>query len=458
MNHRYLTHALCALSLGCSLSSSLPAAAQESCLLGLEQLITQAIQTDPWLTGSKLRQTSIQQEGQAANHLPDPVLSFGAMNLAAPINGDSLSQEPMTQLRVGLSQQFARGDSLAIKQAQLDKQAEEYPYLRQHRRAQLTSQVAQLWLELYLHHQTISLIQDEQRLLDELAQTTKSSYSHGGVNAQQQDVVRVDLALIQLQDRLVAAEQQREMAFANLSRWVPDVNNGLDCRVAGFDLQELTQILPKDLDQVLTHRGSAAHFYDLITQHPSVRAVDTRYESAQQGVRYAKEQLKPQWGMNASYGYRRDSIDGSSRADLVSVGVTLDMPLFSREKQDSKVAASVANAQAIQTDKRLAMQKLLSELEREIRTFQRLQERHHIYQQSLMEQLALQVETQMSAYIHQQGSLSDVVRARIELLNANISLLQISVQSMQTQARTNYYLTQADTTQSELSIQSGVQP
>ena len=50
------------------------------------------------------------------------------MNL--PTDGFAFDQEGMTQFKVGLSQQFSRGDSLALQQQALKQSVEQYPWLR----------------------------------------------------------------------------------------------------------------------------------------------------------------------------------------------------------------------------------------------------------------------------------------------------------------------------------------
>jgi hypothetical protein len=61
--------------------------------------------------------------------LPDPKVSLGIMNL--PTDTWDLDQEGMTQLKVGVSQMFPRGDSLEIKKDQLQIESTKFPLLRE---------------------------------------------------------------------------------------------------------------------------------------------------------------------------------------------------------------------------------------------------------------------------------------------------------------------------------------
>ena len=59
------------------------------------------------------------EQAVAEGQLPDPKLRLGALNF--PTDSFNRSQEPMTQLLVGLSQAFPRGDTLALKRRQSEQ-------------------------------------------------------------------------------------------------------------------------------------------------------------------------------------------------------------------------------------------------------------------------------------------------------------------------------------------------
>ena len=84
--------------------------------LTLEAAIAQAIGSDPWLNGSRYREDTLASESISASTLPDPKVSLMAANF--PTDSFDINQEPMTQLTVGVSQMFPRGDSLALTSRQ----------------------------------------------------------------------------------------------------------------------------------------------------------------------------------------------------------------------------------------------------------------------------------------------------------------------------------------------------
>ncbi len=192
-----------ALSLGVVLITSSLVKAEP---LALNQVIDYALTHEPWLQANKYQQQAIEAQSIAAGTLPDPVLTVGLMNL--PTDGFAFDQEGMTQFKVGLSQQFSRGDSLALQQQALRQSAEQYPWLRADRQAQVKAIVSEAWLNAYRAQKSIQLINQDKALFNQLIDITEASYANTLGATRQQDIIRAQLELTRLEDKLVMLEQQ----------------------------------------------------------------------------------------------------------------------------------------------------------------------------------------------------------------------------------------------------------
>lgn len=429
-------------------ASVVPAFAQTS--LSLEQAINLAIQNDPWLHGSQLKQTAIEHRSVATSTLPDPTVSISMMNL--PTDSWQFDQEGMTQFKVGVSQMFPRGDSLDIKAQQLKIQASKFPLLRADRKAKLKTMLSELWLDAYLAQQTIKLIEADWTLFEQMAEVARASYSNAVGKTRQQDVIRAQLEIVQLQDRLTAQKQKFESSIARLNEWLHLYDNSTSDR--NFDtlprVFELSSELPAiSLKSSLLQKPSLMNSSsysrnDLATEfsdHPALLAIDVKRKESEKGIELAKQQYKPQWGVNASYGYRDNMPSGESRADLFSVGVSFDLPLFTGDRQDKHVAASVAESEAVKTEKLLLTKQMISAVEKELSQLTRLSQRQSLYKEQLLKQMHEQAEASLTAYTNDDGDFAEVVRARIAELNARIAALNIDVDLLKTIARMNYFFT-----------------
>ena len=440
LNSSNLTSLSTALILGLSVFS-----AQAEKVVSLEQAITLAQQNDPWLHGSRLKQSAVENRSIASGTLPDPKVSLGIMNL--PTDTWDLDQEGMTQLKVGVSQMFPRGDSLEIKKDQLQIESTKFPLLREDRKAKLKSQVSQLWLDAYLAQQTIKLIEDDWSLFEQMAEVAKASYSNVVGKTRQQDVIRAQLEIVQLDDRLTSQKQKLETTIARLNEWLHIYDADRLNESFNFDAQPLEFSVSKELPSIQLNNPTVLkasnYSRNLLAQelsnHPVILAIDIKRKASEKGIELAKQQYEPQWGVNASYAYRDNMPSGGSRADLFSVGVTFDLPLFTENRQDKQVAASIADSETIKTEKLLLTKQMISVLEKELRQLKRLSDRQSIYQEQLLKQTHDQAEASLTAYTNDDGDFAEVVRARIAELNTRISALRIDVDALKTVARINYF-------------------
>ena len=403
--------------------------------LKLEQAVALAVDADPWLTGSQFTQEALNDEAIAAATLPDPRVSLMAGNF--PVDTFDLNQEAMTQLSVGVSQMFPRGDSLALAQHQKQQLAEQHPLLRLDRKAKVSAMVSQLWLEAFKAQESIRLIEQDRALFEQLVDAAKAGYSSALGRARQQDVIRAQLELTRLEDRLTMLRQQQQAAQKRLTEWI-----GAPATVPLAPVLP-TQSLSRPLSVPTIKQASEHTRYEWIRHHPALRALDQRIDATQTGIDLAKQKYKPEWGLSAQYGYRDSDPMGRDRADLFSVGVTFDLPLFTGNRQDKEVSAAVNRTEAIKTEKHLLGRRLMAELETASVQLARLDERQALYTDQLLPQMAEQAEASLSAYNNDDGDFAEAVRARIAELNAKIDALAIAVDRQKTIAQINYLLAEA---------------
>jgi len=420
-------------------------------VVSLEQAIALAQQNDPWLHGSQLKQQAVEHRSIASSSLPDPKVSLSMMNL--PVDSWAFDQEGMTQFKVGVSQMLPRGDSLAIKESQLKTKASMFPLQRDDRKAKLATKVSELWLEAYLAQQTISLIESDWTLFEQIAEVARASYSSAVGKTRQQDVIRAQLEIVQLADKLAEQKQKFESAIARLNEWLHifDSNNlaetfNFDTQPVAFSVSTSLPVIKLDNPAMLKASQYSRNNLALeLANHPAILAIDVKRKVSDKDVELAKQQYQPQWSVNASYGYRDDMPSGDSRADLFSVGVTFDMPLFTENRQDKQLAASIAESQVIKTEKLLLTKQMIAAIEKELRQLKRLSQRQSIYKDQLLKQTHEQAEASLTAYTNDDGDFAEVVRARIAELNARISALKIDVDALKTVARINYFFAEAST-------------
>lgn len=412
--------------------------------LSFAKAIKLAQNNDPWLTGNMHQQRSITALSIAAQTLPDPKISLGLENL--PTDGYAFDQENMTQAKISVSQIFPRGDIRELKSQQLKRQSEVFPYQRQDRNAQVAVIVGSLWLDTYRIQQSIALIADNRFLFEQLFEVAQASYASASGNTSQQDIVSAQLALTRLEDKLARLSQHKNRLEGQLSQWLmsfasdnelaENINYLWHNMKLSTDIPDIALLNPSLVSGAKWQPAQVLLPY--LSSHPSLLAIDKKVSSSQAGIALAKQKYQPEWGVNASYGYRDDSPMGNSRADLFSVGVSFDLPLFTENRQDQEVQSAISQTEFVKTEKRLRLRKMLSNYASAKGRLLRLKERKWLYHSQLLPQVRDQAKASLTAYTNDEGNFSDVLRSRIEVLNANIDDLTLAVDEQKIHLELNY--------------------
>ncbi len=424
--------------LGC-LSASVVMAAP----LTLDEAVKQALARDIWLDGSRFNEQAKQAMSDAAGRLPDPKVNLALANL--PIDTFDFNQEPMTQLVVGMSQMIPRGDTLELSSRKLAQEGGQQPLLRADRQARVRLVVSQLWLDAWKAQHSMALIEQNRTLFEQLEEVATSSYVSALGRTRQQDLVRAQLELTQIDDRLILLQQQYAAFRQRLAEWLLQVAEDQDITQPMADI-ELAQALPQlalpDAVPVTRSASSADEqmLGRLFMRHPAVQVLARQIDIAHTDVELAQQQYQPQWGVNASYGYRGDDAMGRDRTDFISVGVSLDLPLFSTRKQDSGVEAVSARAEAIKTERLLKLRQMIAGFRTAQAQLVRLDKRLALYRERLLPQSKETVQAALNAYTTDTGDFAEVVRARITELNAQLAELDIAVEQQKQIAQLNYFL------------------
>jgi len=414
--------------------------------LSLLEAVTKAQQNDIWLVKNQYSQDSIDSMGDSVGYLPDPKISLGLQNIAA--DSFDFGQEPMTSLKFGVTQMFPRGDTLDLKQKKLKQLSEQFPYQRENRRARVVIKVANLWFDAYNAQQSIRLIEDNRALFEQLSDVAQASYSSAVGKTRQQDIVRAELELVRLDDRLTMLLQKRDLTMEKISEWMISSKNENSeiFELNNFDSHELklSEDLPiiQPLNEILYTSSEDINANVLITyfsNHPSIQALNHKVMESLSGIELARQKYKAQWGVTAGYGFRDQTPSGINRSDLFSIGVSFDLPIFGSEQQDSNLQSAISKSDSVKTEKWLMYKQMIGSFEANRAKLRRLVERQNLYQKQLLPQIHEQAEASLTAYTNDDGDFAEVVRARIAELNAQIDALGINVEVQKSIVQLNYF-------------------
>ena len=400
--------------LAASLWLSAPAAfAQQRVPLTIAEAEDLAIAAEPGLEALLARADAMQERAVAAGQLPDPMLRVGLSNY--PIQSGGFSTEGMTQAQVGVRQAFprAREHSAAEKRAM----GEAFDHNADARRREVLTSARHAWLDVYLAEQAWELVSESRPLFVDLLTVTRSLYGVG--RKSQHDVLSAELELSRLDDRLIEIGRTRSEAQAALSRWIGDDAY----RPVAIKLPDWEA--PPMLDDL--RAGLAGH--------PLLAAAEAGVEASGAAVRVAEENKKPGWAVDLGYGYREGfQPNGDPRSDMVSLSVTVDLPFFSENRQDRKLAAALSDRRAATNSQAALRAQLGSELDTEYARWTDLTRRLALYDTQILAQSEGRAQAALLAYQSDAGDFADVMRAWIDDLDARLQHIRLQVNRAQSYA------------------------
>ena len=367
------------------------------------------------------RAESLSEQAIADGQLPDPKIKLGMMNF--PVNSFDRSQENMTQLQFGIQQSFPRGRTLHYRSLQtLDiANVDEAKALEQEKK--VIRSLRNSFLDLYLNIKTEAILQQNRDLFTQLLDTTQRQYAVGRDN--QHDVLRAQLELALIDDRIAEITGAKEIALAELARWIGNVSAQ---RPLPDEFPKIKPIV--SLDEMVSN----------LTSHPLIQVEDAVVHASEKNIKIAEEQYKPGWMLDFTYGERTgNNLDGSSRDDFASAMITVDLPIFTDKRQNKRLNASKLQNMASRYSRSDRLLELKRQLEKEHANWVRLGERFELYKTRAVVDAAQNSESTLKAYQNDLTDFTALMRARLTELSTQLDMLKIRVNRAKSQANILYF-------------------
>lgn len=387
--------------------------------LNLREVERVTVQKDFISKARQLRGDALGESAIADAQLPDPQLNLGLFNL--PTDDFDIDSEPNTQLRFGVSQSFPRGKTLAFKEKQTKwASSAEYKHASDAVLKSVRS-VREHYLNLYYQIIAQEIIHESRQYFAQLVDIAESFYKVGRVN--QQDLLRAQLELSKLDDRVIELKTKEDLARAELSKWLNDK--------AFEPIEREYPTLPALISQ--------QEVINSLVNHPSIQAEDSMVSFFDEGVAIAREQYKPGWSIGVEYRKRfGDNNDGSDREDQAAAMVKFDLPIFTDQRQDRRLAASqrqVSAARYVRSDK---LHSLRQAVLRDYAKWKRLSERSELYETRLVPEANANALASLTAYQSGVTEFTTLARARITQLNVRLDALRAKTERSSAHARLLY--------------------
>ena len=303
-----------------------------------DQAIERASHFSPSVKARSTQADAERLKATTANQLPDPKLELGVQDY--PVTGPSAFDplaDDFTMLRVGVSQDFPNPAKrrARVGRAQADIAAAEADVGVEARDVRISVGLA--WIDLYFAKRKLQVLAGLDKNIDDLGATVGARLASG--SARPSDAIRPAQLKADVADSRAAIEADIARARAILVRFTGDPSPDTSGSVP---------------EQLIDHHALAADLESL----PSLRRLDAATGQAEADVRLARADKRPDWSVGVSYGKRAPRF-----GDLLSVGVTIDLPIFAGRRQDPIIAARGREVERARLEREAARRELTAQLE-----------------------------------------------------------------------------------------------
>ncbi len=368
----------------------------------LDDLIEEAIQNNPELKALEETVNIFKEKIPQAKSLDNPRLKLSIMNL--PVDTFRFDQEAMTQKQVSIMQKFPFPGKLELKgyiaEKELEISQEEYIEIKNN----LVMQVKVAYHNLLFIEKARGITQEDRKLLRKFIKIAETKYEVG--KGLQQDVLKAQVELSKMTDRLISLEQKRQSAVAYLYTLL---NRPLQTPFKGSgQLRHIRFNLTfKELQKIADEN------------RPLLIALKYRIERYRLSQRLAVKSYYPDIDVGVSYGQRDDG-SMQERSDFLSSFATINIPLWYKTKEGRKVAEQEANVRKAVEQLNSQKNNVYFQIKEILSEIEKYKQEIELFKTGLIPQSILSLESALAGYKVNKVDFLTLVNNQITLYNYEI--------------------------------------
>jgi outer membrane protein, heavy metal efflux system len=344
-------------------------------VLLLRDVLQEALQKNPEAQSALHAVYALQRRVPQVEALPDPIVSVGWAGNLVPFSvmqGDSSSYRGVT-----VSEQFPYPGKLKLRGAIAGNDADAAQADYETIRRRISVDVTTAYYDYFYYDQAIQITKRNKELLEKLSKIAEARYRVG--KATQADVLRSQVEISLLIEKLTVLEEQRDTAQARLNTFM--------VRTPESPLPPAAEVDPSTL------RFSLEELYPLAANNdPGVLRNRTMVERSRIAVTQAEKDYKPDIGVSYMYQQR------SALPDMNGVTVSVNIPVFYKSKQRQAVAEASEGLISAEKMRDNRLNEIKFELKQKYLRAKASERLLTLYSKGVVPQSSLALESSMASY------------------------------------------------------------
>ena len=343
--------------------------------VSLQQLVQVALAHNPAIKSAAERFQAQRAVVPQARSLPDPMISGGWMGKIIPF--DTMYGDPSSYRGLTVSQAFPFPGKLRLRGKIADREAEAGRWQYEKTERQVVAEVKAAYYAYFYDTKAIGITEKNKDLLEKLESIAEARYRVG--NGIQQDVLRAQIEVSRIDQRLIILRQQEQTARVRL--------NTLLGRDPESPLPPPAEVTPANFVLSLNELYTLAHGND-----PGLERDKRIIEGNQFAVDLAQKAYEPDFDVAYDYQQRSDM------PDMHGVMVSVNIPIFFKSKQREGVIEASHGLNAARRDFDDRLTTVDFEIKQQYLAATTSHKLMNLYSKAIVPQSSLALESSMSAY------------------------------------------------------------
>jgi outer membrane protein TolC len=344
-------------------------------MLRLDDVIREALEKNPEAQSALHSVKAMQRRVPQMESLPDPMASVGWAGNLAPFSvmqGDNSSYRGLT-----VSEQFPYPGKLKLRGAIASKEADAAQADYDAVRRRITVEVKTAYYNYFYYDRAIHTTERNKVLLEKLSKITEARYRVG--KAMQPDVLRSQIEISLLIEKLTVLEQQRATAQARINVFL--------LRSPESPLPPAAEIEPATITSTLDE------LYTLAAENDTAVLRDQKMvERGSLSVALAQRKYRPDIGVSYMVQQRSDL------PTMNGVTVSVNIPVFYKNKQQQGVVEASEDRISAEKMRDNRLNEVRFELKQDYLAAKASERLLTLYSKGVVPQSSLALESSMASY------------------------------------------------------------